>query len=197
MPRSLVLLICAAALLAADKDKTEGFKPAAASTFANVQKQNGAMLAAAAYTSDGEARQAFGKVNPYEHGVLPVLLVMENKGKETLRLQGIQVQYIDRNRRKVENIPAQDVRFLRAPQRPRMPGTTPLPPIPIGKKKNPLDAFEITARAFSAKMLPPGDSANGFFYFQAEHRPGAVLYVTGIQEASTGKELFYFEIPLD
>jgi hypothetical protein len=44
-------------------------------------------------------------------------------------------------------------------------------------------------------MLPPGESANGFFYFQAIHEPGAMLYITGIRNAATGQELFYFEVP--
>jgi hypothetical protein len=46
-------------------------------------------------------------------------------------------------------------------------------------------------------MLPPGQAASGFFYFQAAHREGAKLYLTGIRQASTGTELFYFEVPLD
>jgi hypothetical protein len=46
-------------------------------------------------------------------------------------------------------------------------------------------------------MLPPGETASGFFYFQATHRPGATLYLTGIKEAGTQRDLFYFEIPLD
>jgi len=33
-------------------------------------------------------------------------------------------------------------------------------------------------------------------YFQAPSRPGAKLYITGLQEAPTRRELFYFEIPL-
>ena len=45
-------------------------------------------------------------------------------------------------------------------------------------------------------MLPPGEQANGFFYFQTSHRRGAKIYLTGIREANSGKELFYFEIPL-
>jgi hypothetical protein len=44
-------------------------------------------------------------------------------------------------------------------------------------------------------MIPPGHSAGGFFYFQTGHRPGARLYVTGIGEASSGRELLYFEFP--
>ena len=46
-------------------------------------------------------------------------------------------------------------------------------------------------------MLPPGESANGFFYFQAIPESGATLYITGIRNAATGQELFYFELPLD
>ena len=52
-------------------------------------------------------------------------------------------------------------------------------------------------RAWAAKMLPPGESGHGFFYFRTGHRPGAKLYVTGLMDAATGKDLFYFETPLD
>jgi hypothetical protein len=45
-------------------------------------------------------------------------------------------------------------------------------------------------------MLPPGDKASGFFYFRAASEPGMRLYVSGIYERPSGKELLYFEIPL-
>jgi hypothetical protein len=64
-------------------------------------------------------------------------------------------------------------------------------------KKNPLAKEEIEMRAWAAKMLPPGESAHGFLYFRTGHRSGAKLYVTGLEEAGSGKELFYFEVPLD
>jgi len=55
---------------------------------------------------------------------------------------------------------------LQPPQRPNMiPG--PGSKIKVLKgKKNPLDAWEIEGRAFAAQMLPPGQTASGFFYFQ-------------------------------
>jgi hypothetical protein len=76
------------------------------------------------------------------------------------------------------------------------------PPIPglpphTSQKKNPLDAWEIEGRAFAARMLPPNESASGFFYFRAFYRSGSILFLQGVREASTGRELFYFEIPLD
>jgi hypothetical protein len=64
------------------------------------------------------------------------------------------------------------------------------------KKKNPLDAWEIEGRAFAAQMLPPGQSANGFFYFQTGLQRGATIYITGLTEAASGQELLFFELPL-
>jgi len=52
-------------------------------------------------------------------------------------------------------------------------------------------------RSFSAKMLPPGDTAHGFVYFQTGHTGGTSLYLAGMTEAGTGKALLFFEIPLD
>jgi hypothetical protein len=77
-------------------------------------------------------------------------------------------------------------------------GGSPLPPIPGVRrdKKNPLAAMEIESRAFAAKLLPPGESAHGFVYFPLSHRPDSQLYITGIEEAGSGNELFFVEIPL-
>ena len=54
------------------------------------------------------------------------------------------------------------------------PSVTPGPRgrVAIKSKKNPLDAWEIEGRAFAAQMLPAGQSASGFFYFQTELQPG-------------------------
>ena len=46
-------------------------------------------------------------------------------------------------------------------------------------------------------MLPAGQTASGFFYFQTGLQRGATLYLSGLAEAGTGQELFYYEIPLE
>jgi hypothetical protein len=46
-------------------------------------------------------------------------------------------------------------------------------------------------------MLPTSQSASGFFYFQTGLQRGATIYLNGLREAGSGKELFYFEIPLE
>jgi len=36
----------------------------------------------------------------------------------------------------------------------------------------------------------------GFFYFNTEHEPRSKLYLTGVRDASTGQDYFYYEVPL-
>ena len=124
-------------------------------------------------------------------------MVIQNDGGGTLRVDRIRVDYVAADGTHVDATPPQDVRYLRGPRQPNVvPGPLPTSGPHISRKKNPLDAWEIEGRAFSAKMIPAGQSAGGFFYFQTGHGPGGRVYVTGLVEASTGRELLYFEFPL-
>jgi hypothetical protein len=157
---------------------------------------NTVTIGAEAYASGEKVKAAFGKLDPYEHGILPVLVVIQNDGDKAIRLDNLKVEYMGPGRQRVEATPAKDVKYLRGAGRP------PVVPGPPGRvkivkpKKNPLDVWEIEGRAFAAQMLPPGQSASGFFYFQTGLRAESTLYISGLTEAGTGKELFYFEIPL-
>ena len=149
------------------------------------------------YQTPEKQRTAFGKLDLYQHGVLPVLVVVQNDGSQAIRLEGLQVEYLGPTGNHVEATPASDVRYLRAPGKPPViPGPTGSP-IPGKIKKNPLNAWEIEGRAFAAKMLPAGQSASGFFYFQTGLQRGSKIYLSGLSEANSGKALFYYEIPLD
>lgn len=173
------------------------FKPGEPETYANAQKVSGLVLAADAFHDEDRAKLAFGsKAKPYENGVLPVLLIVRNDSTKTINLQGIRVQY-HADRARAAAIPAREVPYLRGFQRPRASAS----PIPgrtsVKRGKNPLDAQEIQDRAFAAPMLPPGELAWGFFYFQALYRENAILYITGLAEAGTGEELFFMEVPVN
>lgn len=187
--------LAALCLTAADKD-APAFRVKPAAEYANSTRQEGLRLAAEAFTSAEQNKAPFGKLNPNEHGVLPILLVMQNEGKNVIKLEGIRVEYIDAEKRKIENIPAKELPYLKPVERPTVKAN-PIPPVFQRKKKNALTAIELDQRAFGAKMLPPGDSASGFFYFQSDHRPGAKLYITGLVNGATGQEMFYFEVALD
>jgi len=192
--KRLVLVLSIAAAWAADKETP--FKAQPAANYPAHQSVEKITVAVDPYTHSDELKIAFGKLDPNEHGVLPVLVVIQNDTDKTLRLTGLKVEYMGPNRERVEATPARDVRYLRPPQRPNMiPG--PGSKVKVLKtKKNPLDAWEIEGRAFAAQMLPPGNSASGFFYFQTILQPKATIYLSGMVEAATNKEILYFEVPV-
>lgn len=191
--KTLVLSLSIVALYGGDKD-APAFKPGPASSYETKLTIDKLTIAAEPYISDDKTREAFGNLNPYEYGILPVLVVMQNDGDKVLRLDRMKVEYVIPRGDRIEATPPGDVPYVRPPKRPNV--ANPLP-IPRRKGKNPLQKLEIESRSFAARMLPPGQSAYGFFYFQTGHRPGATLYLTGIYEAATNKDLFYFEVPLD
>ena len=152
-------------------------------------------VAVEAYTSETQSKAAFGKLHPYEHGILPVLVLIRNNSKKTIRLEEMQPQYVSGGREKIEAIPASEVKYARSPERPNLnPG--PIPGI-RRSKKNPLAAEEIEMRAFTARMLPPGETAHGFVYFHTGHRNQSSFYLSGLKDAASGQALFYFEIPFN
>jgi hypothetical protein len=181
------------AALAGDNDKR--FSPAPATSYPTKQAQGRVTVAAVPYVNDDEIRTAFGKSNPYKNGVLPVLVVIQNDSSQALRLD-LKAEYIDARERHIDAISPRDILAAGpGPRRPSLGGGSPIP-LPKRKKKNPLAEWEIEGLAFSARMVPPGESVHGFFYFQSRLEPASRLYLTGLSEAKTGKELFYFEIPL-
>ena len=178
-----------------DKKEDERFTPGAAASYASHQTSEKVTIGVQPYFNDEDTRPVFGKHNPYNSGVLPVLVVIQNDSPKTIRVQSLQAVWVGPNGDKIEATPAKDVRYLNGPSR---PGTVPhppgMPPRVVGK--NPLDTWQIEGRAFAAQVLPPGQSASGFFYFQTGYQRHASLYLSGLREAESGRELLYFEIPI-
>ena len=183
--------------MAADKDKAR-FAPGPASSYPGHQTQEGITIAAVPYTTPEQAATAFGKVNPYERGILPVLVIIENGSPQALRLD-LKVQFVDPENHHLDAIPAEDVIYYQAIKKPpRIGPNSPLPiPVPRSKKKGPLNTPEIVNRALSVKLVPKGESVYGFFYFEADYQPGSKLYLNGLSNATSGKEYFYFDVPLE
>ena len=180
--------------LGADKEKP--FQAAPVDSYPCRQTIEKVTIAADPFDKEEKTKQAFGKLDPNRYGILPVLVVIRNGGAAALSLEAVRMEYITESRNKIEATPARDVPRTLGSKQPKV-YSAPLPIPRTSRGKNPLTAWEIEGRAFSAKMLPPGESASGFFYFQAPHRAASILYITGIREAASGRELFYFEIPLD
>lgn len=152
-------------------------------------------VGAKAFRTAEETDPAFGKKADFnKYGFLPVLVVVENQHGETLDLKSMQVELVAAKGNHVQAMLPDDVPYIAKPA--QRPNTQPKLPFPTPKKKNPFAIPELQNRAFSAQMLPNGDSANGFFYFEAKPEPGMKLYLSGLRLRPSGKELFYFEIEL-
>ncbi len=190
-----IVLLSIAAWAGDDKDK-DRFAPGAASSYAGSQTTEKITMAAIPFVGEEQVRPAFGKANPNKYGVLPVLVILENGTGKALRLS-LQADYIGPDGKHVDATPASDVTFIGGSGKPpSLPGSKPLP-FPRKAKKGPLNVWEIEGRAFTAKLLPLGEKVYGFFYFQVDYKPGSRIYLTGISDASTGKEYLYFEVPLE
>ena len=188
----LSILLSISMAFAGDKEKR--FAPKPAESYLTKQTQGKVTVAAVPYVDDDENRDIFSKGNPYKYGVLPVLVIIQNDSKEALTLD-LKSEYIDARGRHIEAVSARDIYSAGpGPKRPNVGGSP--SPIPLPKKKNPLSSLEIMGLAFSARMVPAGESVHGFFYFSTQLEPESRLYLSGLSEAKTGKELFYFEIPL-
>jgi hypothetical protein len=189
-------LFMAAAVASADKKDEAKFSPGPAASYPNKQTNDKVTLAAVAFDTEELAHTAFGKLDPNRYGVLPVLVIIQNDTDQALKLEHLEVEYTSAENRHVEATPADEVQTLGGPaKQPSMGNGSPLPS--LRKHKNPLSAWEIEGRAFAARMLPSHESANGFFYFQTTHRPGAKLYLTGVKIAATGQDILFFEVGLD
>jgi hypothetical protein len=194
--KSFVLLLSIITVFGADKEKK--FEPAPVDSYANRQTVEKLTVAAEPFDTAEKARQAFGKLNPNQYGILPILVVMQNNSDQALSLETMRVEYILPSRQRIDATPARDVARAQGVKRPNIyPGPLPSPVPRSTSRKSPLSAWEIEGRAFAAKMLPPGETASGFFYFQTPHRAASVLYITGIREAASRRELFYIEIPFE
>jgi hypothetical protein len=192
--KSLFLLTVSIAAMGQNKTR---FDVHAARDYPHRQTSEGVTIAAQPFETDEQARDAFGKVNPYRLGILPVLLVVQNDTSEAIRMEDLKCFYVLPDRTRIEATPAAEVKFIHGAREPKSVNR-PIGGISIGKGKgNPLAEWEIEGRAFAARMLPPGQSASGFVYFEVpQSSQAASVYISGLSNPITGKELYYFEIPM-
>ena len=195
MPLLLTAWVLLGALIAADKTT---FQSKPVDQYPHRLTSEKVTIAAQPFLTDEETKEAFGKLNPSRYGVLPVLIVIKNEGKDTLKVERMKVSYVLPDNTRIDATPAGDVKYARGAKAPKnIPGPS-LPGVHIGQGgKNPLAAWEIEGRAFAAKVIPPGESASGFVYFQTQETSAAALiYIAGLTNAVSGNELYFFEIPM-
>jgi len=155
-------------------------------------------VAAVPYTTAEQAATVFGKVKPYQEGILPILVLIDNGTGKALRLD-LKAQFTDEDGHHLDALsPDYVVTYHAIRRNPATPRTSPLPPIPgrSAVKKGPLNTPEISGKAFSVQLVPPGDTVYGFLYFEASYLQGSRLYLTGFSDAKSGDEYLFFDVPV-
>lgn len=169
------------------------FHPGPATEYAH-QTAFGITIGAKPFDSADLTAEAFGKKTPLlKYGVLPVLVVVQNQGKQAVDLRGLKVSLVSSDGDHFRSVNPEDIQYLRRGG--RRTTVNPLP-VRLPARKNPLTAPEIMTRAFTAEFVPAGDSVSGFFYFEARLESGDRIYLDGMAETRSGQPLMYFEFPL-
>jgi len=132
---------------------------------------------------------------------LPVLIVISNESAQPVSMIDLKVELVRARRVRLFPASEEDIRRRFGPG--RAPGPSPLPfPIPLPKGKNIAQVLhdEYDQSGFKARAVEPGANQGGFVFFDisglTEPLAGSSLIVSGLKNAD-GKDLFFFEIPLD
>ena len=90
--KNLALLLSISAVFAADKETP--FKASPAATYASHQSNAQITIGVDPYVTNDKVQVAFGKLEPSQFGILPVLVVIQNDSKQAIRLDRIKVEYV-------------------------------------------------------------------------------------------------------
>ncbi len=165
------------------------------------QKQGDLIVAVKPFVSEKDQKSVFGKIRPFEHGVTPLLVVMSNIGTNSYSLENLQVRFITADREGLEPVRGEDLATFNP--KGHQPSRRSVPGVPgLGRsrvKKGPLARPEIMRNEFRAPIVTPKSTASGFFYFwvgDGASLAAATAYISGVYDMTNGKDLFYFEIPI-
>ena len=154
-------------------------------------------IGAEPYVAGDKVKAAFGKLVPYQYGMLPVLVVIQNDSGES-HPAGRDAGRVRRPpRRPRERHARRRSQVYRAAPRPARLDRRPGRPSRVLSQEEPARRLGDRRPRLRRPDAAAGTTASGFLYFQTGLQRGATIYLSGLTEAATGKELFYFEIPLE
>lgn len=205
--RSLLAVLLVLAAIALEAGDKKGFSPPPAThakTYPAHESHNDEKVSIAIDPFDMADKATIFKANYKEHDFLPVRVIISNDGDKPLMLDDLIIEYITVNRHKLEPATKDDLyrRLARTGPRPDKP-SVPLP-IPLPKRgQKPAVSKEVLAEIDDAQFLTfpvePHSISSGFVFFDISGietpEAGAHVYLSGMKAG--GKELFYFDIPLE
>src|SRR5215831_12099273 len=93
---------------AADKEPPP-FHPPGAAELARHETNDKVTIGVDPYISGDKMTPAFGKLIPYQYGILPVLVAIKNDSGQAIRIKGLKAEYVSPNGERIEATPANEV----------------------------------------------------------------------------------------
>lgn len=177
-------------------------------TFRAHDEHQDLLVAADPWADPDQYKARFPKKSPADAGVIAIDVYFRNDGAmpiqinlQTIRLTLAFSGQPEQNLPPLKPEVVADYVFNKAPGNPATRRRLPLPTRSGGNTKE-VQALIADLRSFqlSSDLVPPHGTVNGFFYFDLDGHfdwiPQSRLYVPDIKVMSTGKALFFFDVPL-
>lgn len=203
-PLTFALALCVAAmpLLASDHAMPP---PKDASTYAAFDAHAAEHVVIAAEPYETKEKGKIFRVNYVENGFMPIYVVVTNNSDKPVSLDQARIDFISAAGDRIPAAQAEDIerRMTHVSSAGKViPLPAPLPPVKT-KPKTPDKKIEQDFADFeySATTVPAHSTRAGFLFYDMQGLgdtplKGANLNLRDLRDAS-GKELFYFQIPLD
>lgn len=188
--------ILAAAALSVTLTAQGRFQPKPVTAYTARQKIDKITIAVEPFDTPEKVRPVFGKSDPLKLGAIPILVVIANDSDHAIQLDRMRVEFISLERRNIVPVSSEDLQRSGRVKAPDVGGSR-FPGIPR-RSPRPKDQTEIALREFAAPVVEAHDRAYGFFYFRVPRAQltGSKIYITGMRDAQTGRDILYAEINL-
>lgn len=198
------LAMCASPLLLSASDHTMP-PPKDASTYASYDAHDAEHVTIAAEPYDTKEKEKIFRVDYVQNRFIPIYIVVTNNSDKPISLDQARIDFISAEGDKIPAAEQEDVErrmthIRGAGKVVPLPG--PLPPIKK-KPKTPDKKIEqdFSDFQYNAVTVPAHSTRGGFLFYDVQGLgdmplKGAKLTLRDLRDGN-GKELFYFEIPLD
>ncbi|MGH9700370.1 MAG: hypothetical protein ACRD52_13065 [Candidatus Acidiferrales bacterium] len=170
-------------------------------------EHGGVKISADAYSSEARAKEKFGKNNPYNAGILPVEVFIQNETNQPVRVDlttiQLEVGIGENGRQDLSPLQVEDVaQLIVHPGGPVNPSVRRFPVgIPVSSdKKVQKVADSLRGMQLSGDIIAPQSTLHGFVFFNMNRdmalAGNSSLYVPDVVIIPQNKPLIFFEVPL-
>ena len=174
-----------------------------ASSYPDVDVHADDKIAIAVDPFDSSAKAAIFRVDYLKYGIMPMRIIITNNGDRPISLDDVRIHLMSAKNDKVPASEPEDVE-RKVATKDRVGSTIPIGPLKIhrgGKDADSKVEEDFKEFEYSALAVEPHTTRAGFLFYEVDGLgkdplKGARMVFVKIRDAD-GKELFFFDVPLD